>query len=372
MKFIFTFITAVLLFIPSFFSPNSITRVERVQEKKIENKSKEQILLESMTLEEKVGQLFIFGFDGTTLTESNRNFLTQRHIGGVILFSKNISNEQQLKDLTTNIQSLNRIPLFVSIDQEGGVVSRIKWNDVLTKSQSNISNPQEAYNIAKSRGDLLKQYGINMNLAPVIEYSTNTNSFMYKRVFRGSLEEVIQKGIYSVNGYKDAGILAVPKHYPGHGDTLVDSHYSLPVVDVTDQGWNEYTRPFIDVIQGSNPDGIMVGHIKYPNIDTLPSTMSGKIIEEKLKTNLNYNGLVISDDMEMDALEGFGTHQEMAKSALLAGNDILIYSKYREEIPTIQKDVYEYLLEECRSGNINIEEKVLRILKMKYKYGIIN
>ena len=153
----------------------------------------EKILLESMDLNQKVGQLFLVGFDGTTLNENTIDWIKNKHVGGVLLLGKNIKNETQIKELTNSIQSHSYISPFVSIDQEGGVVSRIYWNDILTTSQRNMNSNEEAYNISFERGKILNNLGINMNLAPVVEYITNPNSFMYKRVFLGSREEVVQK-----------------------------------------------------------------------------------------------------------------------------------------------------------------------------------
>ncbi len=374
MKFLITFLSILFLTFISLIYPLKISEEDNIKEEVliVPTKTKEEILLESMTTEEKVGQLFIFGFDGTVLTPTNKQFLIDHHIGGVLLLSKNITNEQQLKNLTAEIQRDTKIPLFISIDQEGGTVSRIKWGEVLTESQSGIDTPLEAYSVSKSRGEILKEYGINMNLAPVIEYITEKNSFIYKRVYRGTQEEVIEKSINSINGYKDAGIISVPKHYPGHSNSSPDSHYSLPIVNIPNEQWEDYTKPFSVVLEESKPDAVMVGHIKYPNIDSNPSTISNEIVNNRLRKDLEFNGLVLSDDMEMDALDGLGTHQEIAVMALQSGIDLLIYSKYAESTPTIQKDVYEYVLQQVKDGYINIDEKVLRILKTKIQYGIIN
>jgi beta-N-acetylhexosaminidase len=331
----------------------------------------EQKILKYMTAEEKVGQLFMFGINGTTLTPETKQFLTDHHIGNVLLYSKNVVSEEQVKSLTESLQTTNRIPLFISIDQEGGIVARLKWNNTLTIAQENIKTSEQAYTIAKDRGEMLKKIGINMNLAPVVEYITNKNSFMYYRVFRGSLEEVIQKGISSVQGYKQAEIVAVLKHYPGHSDTSPDSHFSLPVVNISNDQWSEYVKPFSRILEQIPVDGIMVGHVEYPNIDTNPSTISSKIISKRLIQELGYSGLIISDDMEMGALQEIDTDINLAKRALMAGNDILIYSTASDTGSSVQKQIYDYILQEVINKNLDIDEKVLKILRMKIQYGIL-
>jgi beta-N-acetylhexosaminidase len=327
----------------------------------------EQILLDNMTNEEKVGQLFIFGIEGTTLTKEEEDFLADNHIGGILLLGKNISNEQQLKQLILDIQSTNNIPLFISIDQEGGKVSRITWDSRLTKAQKDIQNYNDSYITAKERGEYLKELGINMNLAPVVEYITDEDSFMYDRVYRGSKEQVIQKSIGAVRGYIDADIIPVPKHYPGHDNNSSDSHTSLPVVNIEDNQWNEYIQVFKEIIEETNVNAIMAGHVKYPNIDNNPSSLSYEILTKRLVQDLGYTGLIISDDMCMGAVKNTDTLTNTAKKALLAGNDILIYSTSQI---SIQEDIYNYILKEVNNGNMDIDGKVLKILRIKIKHNI--
>lgn len=332
----------------------------------------EEILLAQMTTQEKVGQIFMFGVEGnTTLTPQNKEFITNAKIGGVLLMSRNITNEQQLKTLIQEIQTTNTIPLFISIDQEGGVVSRIKWNPTLMISQPSITSAEQSYSVSKSKGEILKGMGINMNLAPVVEYSSKPNSFIYQRTFRGNIDEVVQKSIASVNGYTDIQVIPVLKHYPGHGITLTDPHYKLPRVEITNEQWETYAEPFRRLLTEKNVDAVMVGHIFFPNIDSKPATISSEIITNRLIKGLNYKGLIISDDMEMNALDALGSPTELAKQALQAGVDILIYSKYTSDNKYSQNIVYNYILSEVQNGNINIDEKVLKILKVKAKYGIL-
>ena len=330
----------------------------------------EKLVLENMTLEEKVGQLFMLGFNGTTLSKSTKDWIQNRYIGGVLLLSRNIANETQLKKLTKNIQSNSNIPLFISIDQEGGVVSRLQWNTTLTTPQMSMNTPQQAYDIAVARGKILKDLGINMNLAPVVEYITDSSSFMYKRVFRGTQRDVARKGESAINGYTSVNIIPVPKHYPGHSNSSPDSHYYLPKVNITPSQWDSYIYPFKYLIERDCVDILMAGHILFPNIDTKVSTLSTEILTEKLRKELSFEGVILSDDMEMDAIKERGDINTIAKESLLAGIDILIYSKESVE----QNQVYEYILQSFEKGDIDmkiLDEKVLRILKLKSKYGML-
>jgi len=370
MRYLFSIILA-LSFISIYPSPLTHINILLEPQPVVIEQSPEELILENITNEEKIGQLFIFGFDGTTLTEENKKFLQDYNIGGVILFSKNISSEKQLKNLIKDIQSTNDIPLFISIDQEGGSVARIKWDDKLLIAQKNIDTPEEAYEDAKYKGEYLKSLGINMNFAPVVEYITDKDSFLYDRVYRGSEEDIYLKSISTIEGYTDADVISVPKHYPGHSNTSTDSHYDLPVVNIKDSQWDEYIKPFTNILYRTTVDAMMVGHVQFPNIDSNPTTISEDIINKKLIEDLEYEGLVISDDMEMGALDDIDTYQNIAKRALEAGNDILIYSKYTNRHPNIQKDVYEYILQQVEKGNIDIDEKVLKILKIKMKYQIL-
>lgn len=368
MKYLLSIITAIIFSVifPTFLLQNesvetSISKAPPTIEEKI---------LKYMSPEEKVGQLFLFGINGTTLTPHTQEFLTKNHIGGVLLYGKNVVSEDQITQLTNDIQTTNRIPLFISIDQEGGVVSRLKWNNTLTMAQSEMDTPEETYTIAKSRGEMLSEIGINMNLAPVVEYISDPNSFMYLRTFRGTKEEVIQKGISAINGYRESNIIAVLKHYPGHSNASPDSHFSLPEVNISPNEWDEYISPFSGIIKQTNVDGIMVGHIQYPQIDTVPASISEEIITTQLIQDLDYQGLIVTDDMEMGALKNLDTYTNLAKQAIVAGNDILIYSTASDTETSIQQDVYDFILQEVVGGRMNIDQKILKILSVKIQYGI--
>ena len=331
----------------------------------------EQEILDEMSIEQKVGQLFMFGFLGTDINENISDLVQNKHIGGVLLLGTNISTDQQLILLNTNLQKISKIPLLISIDQEGGTVARLKGNDILTTPQKYMETTQEAYQIALQRGLILKSLGININLAPVVENITSSSSFMYQRVFRGTEQEISEKSKSAIQGYSDSNIASVAKHYPGHSNSSPDSHYSLPKVYIQENEFNQYIYPFKYLIEQNSVDVIMVGHILYPNIDSKISTVSYKLLTQKLRDELKFDGVLITDDMEMDSIERAGEYCQIAKEALLAGNDILLYSG----MPTVQREVYECVLNSIKKGEISeelVNEKVKRVLKLKAKFNIVN
>lgn len=335
--------------------------------------STEERILEEMSVEQKVGQLFIFGINGNQqIEESNKEFLKYSQPGGVILFEKNITNKEQLKNLIKEIQSTSKTPLFISIDQEGGIVPRIKWNSIYTKSPKDITTRDQAYALAVNRGSLLGELGFNMNFSPVAEYITNPKSFIYPRTFNGTPQEVIEKVSSTILGYRSVGIIPVVKHFPGHSNDSLDPHHNIAFVNIKEEDWNGYIEPFKEILQKPYTDAVMVGHIKFTNIDKFPASISSEIIKNRLKNTLNYEGLIISDDMQMKALNSFGDSNEIAKQALEAGEDLLIYTTYRPDENSLQKSVYSYILQEVKKGNMNIDEKVLKILRRKIQYKIID
>lgn len=327
--------------------------------------TEEYKLLQTLSIEEKVGQLFLLGIEGTTVSSKTKALIEDKHIGGIIIYSRNIDNNSQLKKLNKDLQSLSEIPLFISIDQEGGIVSRLTDNKTLTKPQYDIKTETEAYNIAYERGLILRDLGFNMNHSPVLEDITDKESFLYDRVFRGNQTEISKLSLSMIDGYTDSGVISTPKHYPGHNNASVDSHKDLPVVNINQKDWNNYISPFTYIIENTYVPAIMVGHVKYPNIDKYPSSISKEIITNRLKSQ--FKGLVVSDDMQMDALDSYGTPKELAKKALIAGNDLLIYHKDYEQ----QTEIIDYIISEVEKGNISEEilnEKVLKILNTKQQY----
>ena len=362
--------TFILLFICSFliasyflFSKYLDTDTKKQREEIIQLKNSET-LLSQMTIEEKVGQMFLMGFWGTEPDYYITKMIKERHIGGVILFKYNVKDREQLIQLSENLQLLSeKVPLFISIDQEGGVVSRL-GTEIVSEitAQSEIKTKRDAYNISKKRAKELKELGITMNFSPVLDNIQKEDSFLYDRVFRTDLSLLGNK---MVSGYTDGGVIAVPKHFPGHPDNLTDSHEALPEVNISEAEFDEYASQFKEVLSNGDTQAIMVGHILFKQIDANnPSSLSSKIINEILREKYGFNGVVITDDMQMGALtESFSIAQAAVK-AVTAGNDLLIYSGEPEQ----QAEAYNAILDAVKKGKISeqrINESVLRILTLK-------
>ena len=334
----------------------------------------EERILSQMTVEEKIGQLLLFGFSGTSLNTDIQNLIEMKYIGGVLLLGKNIQNTQQLKKLNNDLQSISQLPLLIAVDQEGGSVARIQESSKTNISQRYLQDEEQIYDISIQRAKMLKELGINMNLAPVAEYITNNSSFMYERTFSGSRQEVAQKVYSAVKGYVDSKMISTVKHFPGHDNQSKDTHSTIAQVNISPQQWDEYIYTFKYPIDKGIVDVIMVGHIKFPKIDDKPATVSKVIIDGKLRKEIGYEGVVMTDDMQMSSIWKYAQYCNTAKEALLAGNDILLYSQYTPRA-TLLTDVYNCILNAITSGEIAedvIDQKVLRILKLKIKYGLID
>ena len=355
----------------------SITILKKLDLKK-DNASRELIdlgnstpekVLSELTLEEKVGQMFIIGFWGTKSDYYITKWLNERNLGGVILLSYNIKSRDQIQTLISDLQELSKntnpnISLFISTDQEGGTVNRVKVDGFSEfTAQSSIKSYDSAYAIAKIRGSELKTVGFNMNFSPVLDFIKNPKSILYSRVFRGTIEDVSNLGNGMILGYVDSGIIPVAKHFPSHPDNEVDPHEDLPISELSKNSLLLNVSPFQSAIKQNTP--IMVGHISYPNIDSeFASSLSETIITEILRNDLGFRGVLITDDLEMGALSKNLSVEQIAKQAVIAGNDILLFSS----TPQKYADAYNAIIDAVKKGEIPesiIDNSVLRILKLK-------
>ena len=331
-----------------------------------------QINKSELTLEEKIGQLFIIGVRGEYLTDDIRELIRKYKLGNFIIFSPNCKNIKQLEKLTRQIHKEvireTGIMPFISIDQEGGNTVRIKDETTFYPGHMTISatNVENAKIIGHMMGQHLISLGINMNFAPLLDINNNPkNPIIGIRSFSDRPEIVSQYGIEMIKGMQEEGIIATAKHFPGHGDTEIDSHLGLPVVPFdTKRLYNMELRPFKDAIE-KGVSNIMTAHIIFTKVDPEnPATISKKILKDILRKDLNYSGLVTSDSMKMKAIsEGITTPLGVAKG-IKAGLDLVIVSSNSSliinSVKKLTKDIKDNII-----SMEEIDEKIKRILNYK-------
>ncbi|MGO1468732.1 MAG: beta-N-acetylhexosaminidase [Tissierella sp.] len=333
--------------------------------------------IKSMTLKEKIGQLLIVGFEGTTINEDIKKYINDYKVGGVIFFSRNIKNIDQSIKLINDIKIQNKknnIPLFISIDEEGGRVSRLPSEFKRLPSAKiigDIDKKEVSFEYGKIIGERLDKLGFNLDFAPVLDINSNLNNpVIGDRAFGNKTEVVTRNGIATMKGLKDKGIIAGIKHFPGHGDTEIDSHKDLPIIDKDIKALKELELvPFKNAIE-EGADMIMIGHILYKDIDeSYPATMSKTIIEEILRNELSFEGVVISDDMTMGAVLKNYSLEDASVKYLNSGGDILLIC-HGEDNPELVFKAVEDAVNSQKISEKKIDEKVYRILNLKEKYNI--
>lgn len=348
---------------------------EKEEEVKAVELIKEKI--KTMTLEEKIGQMLIVGIEGYEINPNTVEFIDKYKVGGFILFSKNVESSSQLLKLLNSIKvenSKNTIPLFLSIDEEGGRVTRMprEFDQFPSnKSIGDVNNKQFSYEIGKAMANKIGTFGFNMNFAPVLDVNSNPNNpVIGDRSFSSQAEIVSSLGVETMKGLQQGKVIPVVKHFPGHGDTAEDSHKGLPSLS------HDLSRleslellPFQKAIN-NGAEVVMISHILLPEIDKEnPSSMSKTIITDILREKMNFKGIVITDDMTMGAIiNNYGIGEAAVKS-VLAGVDIVLVCHDKDK----QIEVIEALKKAVSEGKITeerIDESVYRILSLKEKYAI--
>lgn len=343
---------------------------ESVKEVKKETikKDKIDIMLENMSIEEKIAQMLIIEYDSDYVDDNLKSFLNTTPPGGFILMKENITTFDKTRQFVSGLKENSRIPLIISIDEEGGSVQRLKY--LMDSSVSDIpfmynvgltNNYDLAYNIGKIIAEEVRTIGVNVDFAPVIDiYSNPNNTVIGKRSFGSDAEIVSNMAVRFTKGLEDNGVIGVYKHFPGHGDTDIDSHESLPIINKSLDDLKSFELvPFKSAVK-AGAKMIMVGHIAIPQIthDNTPASLSKEVIDI-LKDDLNYNGLIVTDALNMGAISDNYSNEEAYIKAVEAGNDLLL-------IPSDGINTINIIKDKVSLDRIN--ESARKILKFKYDY----
>lgn len=326
-----------------------------------------------VSVQHQVGQQLIIGISGQTLQKTEAEFIVKNNIGGVVLFSRNIANPEQVRSLCQEIQALrfkmpDKQPLFIGVDQEGGRVARLKapftvWPPMIKVGA--LDSTSVAFKVGNVIGTELKAVGINLDFAPCADILTNpTNTAIGDRSFGSNPEVVARIASAMARGFIKADVIPCIKHFPGHGNTIVDSHFELPIEDKTLEDLDAVELvPFKKALR-TKLDFVMFAHIKYPKIDPQwPATLSPKFVEIA-RQNLRYRNLIITDDLDMKALTNNYDKKTIAVQAITAGANVLLYCN-EPDSPVL---ALEGLHEAIGSGKISknlIEQNYKKILETK-------
>jgi beta-N-acetylhexosaminidase len=335
-----------------------------------------------MTLEQKVGQVFMLGFDGTRVDAAARAVIRGLHLGGVTLFARNAESATQVARLSRDLQSTaDPVPLFIAADQEGGLVVRVTRGATVFPGNMALGATRAAplaRRVARAAAAELLAMGINMNLAPVVDVNTSPlNPVIGVRAFGSDPELVATLGRETVVGLQAGHVSAVAKHFPGHGDTSIDSHRDLPVVAGSlDRLHAVELKPFLAAIR-AGVDGIMTAHVCVPALEPrpgVPATLSKAVLTGVLRDQLGYTGLILTDALDMAAIRKTRGPSAAAVEAFQAGADLLLVAGILANDRTAAGDGPRALLAAVRSGRIGLsrlDASVLRIMEAKARRGIL-
>ena len=332
-----------------------------------------------MNLKQKIGQMLIVGFKGKTASAEIKKLIREYHIGGVILFSRNIGTPNEILQLTTDLQLEAKNagyerPLFICIDQENGAVRRLGDGTTIVPGAMLLGathKPELAYEAGKITGSELKALGINWNLAPVVDVNNNPlNPVIVVRSFGENPHHVSQFALEMIKGMQEVGVITTLKHFPGHGDTEVDSHLDLPIITHDINRLHEVELVPFKTCIANGADTVMTAHVYFPAIEqefNRPATLSKKVISGLLRDELGFDGVVTTDCMEMDAIaKRIGT-EKGGVEAVKAGVDLVMVSHlYDRQINTI-----EAIYNAVKDGELSeerIDESLTRINRLKDQY----
>ncbi len=331
--------------------------------------------MESLNLTEiqRAGQRLMVGFDGPTFNDTLKYYIDGIKAGGLILFARNIISPGQVEELCGQAQAYasqcGQPPLFIGIDQEGGTVARLKPPFTQFKGNPFMTSRDDAIHFARTTARELNQIGVNMNMAPVLDVlPADGPSVMQHRAFGNDPAHVAQMGTTVINHLQQANILAVAKHFPGIGRTVLDSHEDLPELDLDAETLAATDmQPFQAAID-TRVAGIMLSHIRYPGLDPQwPASLSRLIAEKILRNRMAFQGLVLTDDLDMGAIARHYAPQVIVKQCLNAAVDILLICHAGPKIEEALDHILAY-----RKADDDLlrkeEESLRRILRAKEEY----
>jgi beta-N-acetylhexosaminidase len=320
-------------------------------------------IIDRMTLEEKIGQMFIIQVNGTSMTDWYRDLLLQVQPGGVLFFGFNVGSFDEVRNYIDAIQRTGRYaPPLIAVDQEGGPVARVPGDPVPGATQLGQMPDTDVRKFSIDRAKFLREYGFNVNFAPVADVAYSPTSTMISRAFGSDPDLVSEKITAVVSGSRRGKIASAAKHFPGHGRTSVDSHSGLPVVDVSLDEWlSSDAKPFEAAIS-VGVEMIMLGHLLFPQWDTLPTTFSSKTIDV-LRNDLGFRGVILTDDLVMGAMQTY-TPEELIANSIAAGMDMVMYT----QSPVPLTELIAHTKEKVLAGDLSedqIDASVRRILILK-------
>jgi beta-N-acetylhexosaminidase len=343
----------------------------------------------SAHLDFKIGQMLLVGFRG--LEVDGEHFIVgdiqERHLGGVVLFDydfptrrpvRNVASPSQVKALIASLQSASATPLLVAIDQEGGIVTRLKERHGFPPTVSHqhlgeLNNLETTHEQAMLLAGTLADLGINLNLAPVVDLCVNPHNPIiakYERCFSADAQVVTDHALQFIQAHHEQGVLCTLKHFPGHGSSTADSHRGL--TDVTETWSRDELEPYARIIQAGQADAIMTAHVYNAGLDDqYPATLSQSTVTGILREELNYEGVVISDDMQMGAIARYYGFETAIQKAIEAGVDILAFannSVYEEDVTARAKEVIRELVQVGTISEARIEASYRRIQRFKSRF----
>ncbi|NTV20682.1 MAG: glycoside hydrolase family 3 [Chlorobium limicola] len=336
----------------------------------------------------KIGQMLMIGFRGLTAKAPGiADDIRKRHIGGVVLFDydvplkspvRNIAGPEQLSKLTRELMDLSEIPLFIALDQEGGKVNRLKTSKGFPPSVSAahlgmLDNPDSTTAAARQTAATLKKMHLNMNLAPVLDLNTNSENPVIGKLGRSYSADpavVTRHAGLTARVFREEGIIPVFKHFPGHGSSTTDSHKGF--TDVTASWTEKEIEPYRSLIAAGYDDAVMTAHVFNRQLDDrYPATLSQKVLNDRLRSRLRFDGVILSDDMQMKAIaDQFGL-EDAIRLALDAGVDILIFGNNTTFDPAIAEKATAILHELVQNGTVSrarIDRSYRRIMALKERY----